>query len=101
MQPSTITMYGTTWCQDCKRAKKFFGEHRIPYDFIDVDHDLDGLRLVEKTNAGKRIIPTIFFQDGTVLIEPSNADLAAKLGLQTRPDCPFYDLVVVGVARPG
>jgi thioredoxin reductase (NADPH) len=94
-------MYGTTWCQDCKRAKKFFGEHRIPYNFIDVDQDSDGLRLVEQTNAGKRIIPTIFFQDGTVLVEPSNADLAAKLGLQTRPDCPFYDLVVVGGGPAG
>jgi thioredoxin reductase (NADPH) len=101
MQPNTITMYGTTWCQDCKRAKKFFGEHRIPYEFIDVDQDSEGLRLVEQTNAGKRIIPTIFFQDGTVLVEPSNADLAAKLGLQTRPDCPFYDLVVVGGGPAG
>src|SRR5258707_6230602 len=101
MQPSTITMYGTTWCQDCKRAKQFFGEHRIPYEFIDVDQDLDGLRLVEKTNAGKRIVPTIFFQDGTVLVEPSNADLAAQLGLQTRPDCRFYDLRVVGGGPAG
>jgi len=26
-EPTTIKMYGTNWCQDCKRAKKFFGEH--------------------------------------------------------------------------
>ncbi len=97
----TITMYGTTWCQDCKQAKKFFGEHRVAYDFIDVDHDAAGLRVVEETNAGKRIIPTIFFPDGSVLVEPSNAELAAKLGLQTRPDCPFYDLVVVGGGPAG
>jgi thioredoxin reductase (NADPH) len=94
-------MYGTTWCQDCKLAKKFFGEHRVAYEFIDVDQDAEGLRLVEQTNAGKRIIPTIFFPDGAVLTEPSNADLAAKLGLQTRPDCPFYDLVVVGGGPAG
>ncbi len=94
-------MYGTNWCQDCKRAKKFFGEHRIAYDFIDVDQDADGLHVVEQTNAGKRIIPTIFFPDGAVLVEPSNAELAAKLGLQTRPDCPFYDLVIVGGGPAG
>lgn len=94
-------MYGTNWCQDCKRAKKFFGEHRIAYDFIDVDQDADGLHVVEQTNAGKRIIPTIFFPDGMVLVEPSNAELAAKLGLQTRPDCPFYDLVIVGGGPAG
>ena len=94
-------MYGTTWCGDCKRAKKFFGEHRVPYDFIDVDEDRDGIRVVEEANQGKRVIPTIFFPDGSVLIEPSNAELATKLGLQTRPDCPFYDLVIVGGGPTG
>jgi thioredoxin reductase (NADPH) len=94
-------MYGTTWCQDCKRAKKFFGEHRVPYDFVDVDRDADGLHIVEQTNAGKRVIPTILFPDGSVLVEPSNAELATKLGLQTRPDCSFYDLVIVGGGPAG
>lgn len=42
-----------------------------------------------------------FFTDGSVLVEPSNAELAAKLGLETRPDCPFYDLVVVGGGPAG
>jgi thioredoxin reductase (NADPH) len=101
MTATTIRMYGTTWCQDCTRAKKFLGEHRVAYDFIDVDQDQDGLRLVEQTNAGKRIIPTIFFVDGSVLVEPTNAELAARLGLQTRATCPFYDLVVVGGGPTG
>jgi thioredoxin reductase (NADPH) len=75
MSPQTITMYGTSWCQDCKRAKKFFGEHRVAYDFVDVDQDAEGVRLVEDVNSGKRIIPTVFFPDGSVLVEPSNAGL--------------------------
>jgi len=94
-------MYGTTWCQDCKRAKKFLGEHRVAYEFVDVDRDTDGLRLVERVNSGRRIIPTLVFPDGSTLVEPSNADLAARLGLQTRPDCPFYDLIVVGGGPTG
>jgi thioredoxin reductase (NADPH) len=98
---ATIRMYGTTWCQDCKRAKQFFGEHRVPYAFVDVDQDEDGLRLVERVNDGKRVIPTIVFADGSVLVEPSNVALAEKLGLQTHPDCPYYDLVVVGGGPAG
>jgi thioredoxin reductase (NADPH) len=101
MSPQTITLYGTSWCQDCKRAKKFFGEHRVAYDFVDVDQDAEGVRLVEDVNSGKRIIPTVFFPDGSVLVEPSNAELSAKLGLQTRPDCTFYDLAIVGGGPTG
>jgi thioredoxin reductase (NADPH) len=96
-----VTMYGTTWCQDCKRAKQFFGEHRVAYAFVDVDEDADGLRVVEQHNNGKHVIPTIVFGDGSVLVEPSNAELAAKLGLQTHPECRFYDLVVVGGGPAG
>lgn len=83
MAENAITMYGTLWCTDCKRTKKFFGEQRVHYEFVDVDADKDGLALVERVNGGKQIIPTLIFGDGSVLVEPSNAVLAAKLGLQT------------------
>ena len=79
----TILMYGTAWCSDCKRAKQFFGEQRVAYDFVDVDADAAGRAVVQEHNGGKDIIPTIVFDDGAVLVEPSNAELAAKLGLQT------------------
>ena len=96
-----ITMYGTGWCPDCKRAKQFFGEQRVRYDFVDVDADADGRRVVQGHNDGKDIIPTIVFEDGSVLVEPSNAELAAKLGLQTEAQCGFYDLIVVGSGPAG
>ncbi|HVB97116.1 MAG TPA: FAD-dependent oxidoreductase [Chloroflexota bacterium] len=96
MNDQVIRLYGTTWCTDCKRAKKFFGEHRVRYEFVDVDDNPEGIRVVEEVNRGKRIIPTIFFPDDSVLVEPSNAELAEKLHLQTSPECAFYDLVVVG-----
>src|SRR5437763_2300248 len=41
-------------------------------------------------------IPTIVFGDGDILIEPTNAEVAAKLGLETRAKCEFYDLIIVG-----
>jgi thioredoxin reductase (NADPH) len=97
----TIQIYGTTWCQDCKRAKHFLGEHRIPYRFIDINGDREGFRLAEQVNGGKHSVPMIFFPDGSVLAEPSKGELAAKLGLQIRPGCPFYDLVVVGGGPAG
>ncbi len=97
----TITMYGTGWCSDCKRAKQFFGEQRVHYDFVDVDADPDGRSIVQGHNDGKDIIPTIVFDDGSVLVEPSNAELASKLGLQTQAENAFYDLIVVGSGPAG
>ena len=69
MAHTKITLYGTHWCSDCKRAKKFFGEQRVHYDFIDVDMDSGGLAFVERANNGKQIIPTIVFEDGGGMVE--------------------------------
>jgi thioredoxin reductase (NADPH) len=101
MAHTQLTMYGASWCSDCKRAKKFLGEQRVHYDWVDVEQNTEGLALVEKVNGGKRIIPTLVFSDGSMLVEPSNADLAAKLGLQTRARLRYYDLIVVGGGPAG
>ena len=101
MTDADITLYGTQWCSDCKRTKMFFGEQRIHYRFIDVDMDAEGLAVVERANDGKHIIPTLVFGDGTVMVEPSNADLAAKLGIATTAKGRFYDLIIVGSGPAG
>jgi thioredoxin reductase (NADPH) len=96
-----ITVYGTQWCGDCKRAKQFFGEQRVHYRFVDVDVDGEGLAYVEHVNGGKRVIPVITFPDSSTLVEPSNAELAEKLGIVTTASRSFYDLIVVGSGPAG
>src|SRR3954453_18285233 len=101
MSHTNIKLYGTNWCSDCKRAKQFFGEQRVHYDFVDVDADAEGMAYVEEVNKGKQVIPVILFEDGSTLIEPSNADLAQKLGLQTVAKRHYYDVIVVGSGPAG
>ena len=101
MSHTNLTVYGATWCSDCKRAKKFLGEQRVHYHWVDVEQDAEALALVERINKGKRRIPTIVFEDQSILVEPSNAELAAKLGLQTRARLSYYDLIVVGSGPTG
>ncbi|PKN94684.1 MAG: pyridine nucleotide-disulfide oxidoreductase [Chloroflexi bacterium HGW-Chloroflexi-6] len=101
LTPEIITLYGTGWCPDCKRSKQFFGEQRVPYTYVDVDADAEALAFVEQTNNGMRSIPTIIFPDGAVLVEPSNAQLAEKLGLQTRARRTFYDAIIIGGGPTG
>jgi len=91
-----ITLYGAYWCPDCTRSKQFLGEHQIPYSWVDIEADQVGEAYVIKKNGGKRIIPTIEFTDGSILVEPSNAELAKQLGLKTTADRSHYDLIVLG-----
>jgi thioredoxin reductase (NADPH) len=94
-------MYGTYWCPDCKRSKKFLGELQIPYTWVDIEKDQQARAYVEQLNHGKRIIPTIVFPDGTFLVEPSNAALAAKLGVGIKAEQSFYDLIIIGAGITG
>lgn len=76
-----IKMYGTTWCGDCKRAKAFFEKHSIQYDWFDTDTDEDFENYVKSLNNGNRVVPTIIFEDGSMLVEPSDEELANKLNI--------------------
>ncbi len=96
-----IIVYGTTWCPDCKRAKQFLGEQRIQYQWVDIEQDAEAMTYVERVNLGRRSVPTIVFPDGSILVEPSNAELAEKLGLVTRAQRTFYDVVIVGAGPAG
>jgi thioredoxin reductase (NADPH) len=96
-----IVIYSTKWCPDCKRAKQFFGEHRISYINVDIEENIAGMAFVEKVNQGKRVIPTIVFPDGSLLVEPSNAELAGKFGLQTKAERNFYDTLIIGGGPAG
>ncbi len=79
MENFNIRIYGTDWCGDCQRVKKFFKEHQIFFEWIDIDHDTEAEQLVIKTNHGNRSVPTIFLPDGNILVEPSQAVLKEKI----------------------
>ncbi|MGD0832923.1 MAG: FAD-dependent oxidoreductase [Candidatus Dormibacteria bacterium] len=98
---SEIRLYGAPWCPDCKRSKRFLAEHRVPYQFIDIDDDAEGLRFVEELQKGGRTIPTIVFPEGDHLLEPSDGDLARRLGLKLEADRSSYDLAIVGGGPAG
>ncbi len=101
MSNADITVYGAHWCPDCRRSKQFLGEHQIPYNWVDIEEDPESEQFVIEKNDGKRIVPTIVFADDTFLVEPTNAELAAKLGLRTKASRSHYDLIVLGGGPAG
>ncbi len=78
-QSARIIMYGTPWCGDCRRARRVFDEQRIAYDYIDIEQNEEGRRIVEQLNHGYQSVPTIVFPDGSVLTEPPSSMLLSKL----------------------
>ena len=101
MTNSAITVYGAPWCPDCRRSKQFLGEQRVAYEWTDIDHDDDAREYVSRINDGRQIIPTIVFEDGSFLAEPTDAELAAKLGISPKAERQHYDLIVVGGGPAG
>jgi thioredoxin reductase (NADPH) len=96
-----IQVYGASWCPDCLRAKKFLTEQRVPFDWFDIERNPRLVRVVEERNDGKHIIPTVVFADGSHLSEPTNEQLADKLGLVGTAAQHLYDLIIVGGGPTG
>lgn len=82
MEQSGIIVYGTAWCGDCRRTKLFLDRRGIGYEWVDIERDSEAARRVTEINGGYRSVPTIVFEDGSVLVEPSDAQLAHKLGVR-------------------
>jgi thioredoxin reductase (NADPH) len=98
---SKVIVYGAYWCPDCRRSKKFLGENFIPFQWVDIEEDKEGEAYVMAKNNGKRIIPTIVFEDDSFLVEPSNSELAKKLKLTTEAKKSYYDLIIIGGGPAG
>ena len=101
-QSPGMTVYGALWCPDCRRSKQFLAEHRIPYRWVDIEQEPETQETVRQLNNGRQIIPTIVFDDGgPILVEPSNAELAARLGINPQASRSHYDLIIVGGGPAG
>lgn len=74
-----IVMYGTDWCGTTRRARQVMKEEKIDYLYVDIDKDEEAAEFVMGVNRGYRSVPTIVFQDGSILVEPSSYLLREKL----------------------
>jgi mycoredoxin len=79
LEPQTIKIYGQSWCGDTNRARRVLDKKNIQYTWCDIGHDATGRDFVKKCNRGMECVPTIVFPDGSILVEPSDAELIKKL----------------------
>ncbi len=73
-----IKMYATTWCGDCRVAKRWFDSRGIPYEYLNIEENEEAAKFVVRVNKGMQSVPTIVFPDGSILVEPNLRQLAEK-----------------------
>jgi thioredoxin reductase (NADPH) len=96
-----IRVAGARWSPQSFTVKEFLSRNQVPYQWIDVEQDTAVAALVSEVSEDLTRLPVVLFPDGSSLVAPANRELAEKIGIQTRPTLPFYDLVIVGGGPAG
>jgi len=96
-----IRVAGTLWSASSHDVKEFLARSQIPYQWLDIERDLEAKELVESSSEGRPQLPTVFFPDGSTLVAPDLSTLADKVGMTTQARQPFYDLIIVGAGPAG
>ncbi len=76
--PSSITMFGADWCRDCVRTKSQLDSLGVSYTYVDLMTDPDAADVAREI-SGRTNIPVVVYPDSSHHVEPSNADVEAKL----------------------
>ena len=95
-----IKVIGHRWNARSSDVREFLARNQIPYRWFSTDEP-EGKRMLEAASQDGLQLPVIITLEHEVLIAPSDADLAAKVGLATSPSSDFYDLIVVGGGPAG
>jgi thioredoxin reductase (NADPH) len=93
-------LIGHRWSARSSEAREFLARNQVPYRWYSSD-EAEGSRLLEAAGQDGQTLPVVITADGEVLVEPSEAELAAKVGLATTPSSKFYDLIVIGGGPAG
>lgn len=99
-----IRVIGNRWSPQSHQIKDFLARNQVPYQWLDVELDPEAQNLIsyaETEDKNKPYLPLVLFPDGVRLVQPSNLQIAEKIGLNTQAQLPFYDLVIVGGGPAG
>ncbi len=107
-----IKVIGHRWSARSSEVREFLARNQVPYHWFTIDEPT-GQRLAEVAceRAGRPVqfvdgesklaLPIVVTSDGQVLVEPTDSELALRVGLATTPSQEFYDLVVIGGGPAG
>ncbi len=91
---------GHRWSARSSEVREFLARNQVPYRWYASDEP-EGQRLLDAAGADGRALPVVITPDGEPLVEPTEAELASRVGLATTPAKDFYDLIVIGGGPAG
>ena len=95
-----LKVVGHRWSARSSEVREFLARNQVPYRWYPADEP-EGMRLLDAAESDGMSLPVVITVEGEVLVEPSDAELAARVGLATTPSAEFYDLVVIGGGPAG
>lgn len=96
-----IRVIGARWSPQSYEVKEFLSRNNVPYQWVDIEIDQSMNEFLKKSFPESKELPVILFPDGYSMLNPTNIELAEKLGIQTKARLPFYDLVIIGCGPAG
>jgi thioredoxin reductase (NADPH) len=100
-RPITETkIVGHRWSARSSEVREFLARNQLPYRWYMSDEP-EGARLLEAAGTDADHCPVVITAEGEALIEPTDAELATRVGLNTTPSKDFYDLIVIGGGPAG
>lgn len=96
-----IKLIGYQFSPRSHEIKEFLAGNLVPYQWMDVEKSKDAQQLLVANNVELKDLPTVFFEDGTLMQSPSLKDLAVKVGLNPTLKNDVYDVVIIGAGPAG
>lgn len=98
-----LTMYTTTWCGFCRRLKGQLARAGVEVTEVDIEKDEASAKFVMSVNGGNQTVPTLLFADGSTMVNPSAAQVQARLAeLAAAPDPGVQSVLLrISAKRPG
>jgi thioredoxin reductase (NADPH) len=91
---------GCRWSARSYEVRDFLARNQVSYRWY-LSEEPEGARLLAAAGADELALPVVITAGGETLTDPTDADLAARVGLRTTPSAAFYDVAVVGAGPAG
>ena len=99
-----VRVLGHRWSPRSYAIRDFLARNQVPYRWLDVEaaeRDKEVRNALDTAQRDCLKLPAAIFNDGSGLSDPSQAEIAAKIGLRTNATTSFYDLLIVGGGPAG